>query len=97
MSLPMAYLANVKPGNMTTMERLQQQGERHRHWHESYQEQMGQASSWQDEYWTDGTNPTGAAASSWQGSHSSFTTKSKINKDVSLGNLKNEWPKGICL
>ena len=183
MSLPMASIATVKPGNLTTLERQTKKAQE-MHWETSYQHQMdaapsswhsaeteemraenkflgleemrAAASSWhwaeteemrvenkflqdQNGHWTD------AAASSWHwadggdyweyaegrcwqpeetytearcrrqrerqtqkrdaeadaegrtrnGSHSSFTTKSKINKDVSLGNLKNEWPKSL--
>jgi len=152
-SLPMASIATVKPGNLTTLERQKKKAQE-MHWETSYQHQMDAApSSWHSAETEEmraenkflGLEEMRAAASSWHwadggdyweyaegrcwqpeetytearcrrqrerqtqkrdaeadaegrtrnGSHSSFTTKSKINKDVSLGNLKNEWPKSL--
>jgi len=105
----MAHIATVKPGKMTTLERLEEQQRQKMQWQTSYEQQIQQAnahvlgaaaSSWQqEEHWPEWQQEE--RWSEWQqmdssiGSHSSFTTKSKINKDVSLGNLKNEWPKSL--
>ena len=112
-SLPMASIATVKAGNMTTLERLEMQQERQGQWQKSYQEQEGQwqqhanAAAHGQQHWYGQQHWSSSSwtAAQWQqmdsgssgsiGSHSSFTTKSKINKDVSLGNLKNEWPKSL--
>ena len=113
LSLPMASIATVKPGKMTTLDRLVEQQKQEMQWQEmqwqtSYGQQIQQAdaaagraaaSSWQEEHWSELQQEE--RWSEWQqmdssiGSQSSFTAKSKINKDVSLGNLKNEWPKSL--
>ena len=115
----MAHIATVKPGKMTTLERLEEQQRQKMQWQTSYEQQIQQAnahvlgaaaSSWQqEEHWPELQREERwlhewqqqERWSGWQqmdssiGSHSSFTTKSKINKDVSLGKLTNEWLKSL--
>ena len=107
--LPMASIATVKAGQATTMERLVEQQRQEMQWQEMQWHPMQAPNAAAYGSWWEAPNAAAHGSwwdstsswSEWQpldssiGSHSSFTTTSKINTDVSLGNLKNEWPKSL--